>query len=362
MTEFLSPIPRKARLIAFYLPQYHPIAENDAWWGAGFTEWTNTAKARPLFRGHVQPHLPRDLGFYDLRLPETREQQAVMARRHGIEAFCYYHYWFAGRQVLERPFRDVLAHGKPDLPFCLCWANETWSGIWHGAPKRVLIEQTYPGDADTEAHFETLLPAFRDPRYVRVGGKPLFLVYNPGALPDPAGTARLWRELSKRAGLGGLYLVGSGDQRYFDPRANGFDAAFKTNLPNVRPYIPWRQPLRRLRHRWQQWAGKPTIFDYRETARGLIPDPFPSDHYPVAIPNWDNTPRSGVRGRVLHASHPEYFRPHLARAVAAVAGRPGDERIVFVKSWNEWAEGNYLEPDLEFGSKWLEVVDEETRA
>src|SRR5205809_7458559 len=171
------------RLIAFYLPQYHPIPENDQWWGPGFTEWTNTAKARPLFRGHYQPHVPADLGFYDLRQPETREAQAEMARAYGIEAFCYYHYWFGnGRRLLQRPFEEVVQLGQPDFPFCLCWANETWTGVWHGLSSHVLIEQTYPGKEDAARHFHTLLPAFLDRRYVTVDGKPLFLVHSPTEL------------------------------------------------------------------------------------------------------------------------------------------------------------------------------------
>ena len=171
---------KKARLIAFYLPQFHPIPENDEWWGKGFTEWTNVAKARPLFRGHHQPLVPADLGFYDLRVPETREAQASLAREYGIEAFCYYHYWFAGKRILERPFDEVLASGQPDFPFCLCWANQSWTGVWHGAPNKVLIEQTYPGQDDHRRHFEYLLPAFADRRYLRVEGKPVFRDLQPG--------------------------------------------------------------------------------------------------------------------------------------------------------------------------------------
>jgi lipopolysaccharide biosynthesis protein len=175
------PRPRvmRARAIALYLPQFHPIPENDEWWGKGFTEWTNTAKAKPVFRGHYQPHVPADLGFYDLRVPETREAQTALARRYGIEGFCYYHYWFAGRRILERPFDAVLHSGTPDFPFCLCWANATWAGVWYGEPNRVLIKQTYPGQADHEAHFRALLPAFKDPRYIRVDGKPVFLIFQP---------------------------------------------------------------------------------------------------------------------------------------------------------------------------------------
>ena len=171
------------RLIAYYLPQYHPIPENDGWWGRGFTEWTNVAKARPLFRGHYQPHIPADLGFYDLRLPEVRQAQAELARQAGIEGFCYWHYWFAGKRLLERPFNEVLASGKPDFPFCLAWANATWTGIWYDAPDRILMEQTYPGQDDHKAHFNALLPAFLDERYIRGGWKanlPGFPAFRPG--------------------------------------------------------------------------------------------------------------------------------------------------------------------------------------
>src|SRR3954467_6790017 len=172
------------KLISFYLPQFHPIPENDEWWGRGFTEWTNTARATPLFRGHYQPHVPADLGFYDLRLPELRAAQAKLAREHGVEGFCYYHYWFAGRRILERPFDEVLASGQPDFPFCLNWANQTWTGNWHGAPNRVLIEQTYPGMDDHCRHFDALLPAFADQRCMKVDGRPLFVVYRPRELPE----------------------------------------------------------------------------------------------------------------------------------------------------------------------------------
>jgi len=213
----------RARAIALYLPQFHPVPENDAWWGRGFTEWTNTAKAKPMFRGHAQPHVPADLGFYDLRVPETRAAQAALARRYGIEAFCYYHYWFAGRRILERPFAEVLASGQPDFPFCLCWANQTWSGIWHGAPDRILIEQTYPGPADHEAHFSALRPAFADPRYLRVEGRPLFLVYKPEELPDPAASLALWRRLAEAAGLGGLHILGMTSAPAWNPTVAGFD-------------------------------------------------------------------------------------------------------------------------------------------
>jgi lipopolysaccharide biosynthesis protein len=176
------------------LPQYHPIAENDEWWGKGFTEWTNVTKALPLYRGHAQPNLPADLGFYDLRVPEARAAQAAMAKTYGVDVFCYYHYWFGnGRRLLERPFEDMLACGEPDFPYMLCWANQTWSGAWHGLDNEVLIEQVYPGEEDERAHFDCLLRAFKDPRYLRVEDKPVFMVYQPEDLPDSRAFTERWR-------------------------------------------------------------------------------------------------------------------------------------------------------------------------
>lgn len=197
-----------ARVIAYYLPQYHPIPENDAWWGRGFTEWTNVTKARRRFPGHYQPRLAGELGYYDLRVPEVRAQQAELAREHGVEAFCYYHYWFGTSELLQRPLAEVVASGQPGLSFCVCWANETWTGIWHGNPRQTLIEQTYPGDGDHRRHFESLRPAFEDRRYLRVDGKPVFVVYKPNQVPDAARVCDLWREMAVMAGLGGLHLVG----------------------------------------------------------------------------------------------------------------------------------------------------------
>jgi len=345
-----------ARLIAFYLPQFHPIPENDEWWGKGFTEWTNSAKAKPLFPGHNQPNIPGDLGYYDLRLAETREAQAALARQYGVEGFCYYHYWFAGKQILERPFNEVLSSGKPDLPFCLCWANQTWTGIWHGAPNRVLIEQTYPGEADHRAHFETLLPAFRDPRHIRVDGKPLFVLYQPHAIPDTRKVLEFWRSLAARAGLKGLYLVGN-DVGSHSPAALGLDALAAYALPDRRPWVSRRTPLKWLWRRYEALRGRPTVYRYKDVLPALLAPEVPGvENFPCIIPNWDNTPRSGKDGLVLRGSTPELFRRHAAEAFERVRAKPREHRIVFIKSWNEWAEGNYLEPDLRFGHRYLEVL------
>ena len=353
---------KKARMIAFYLPQFHPIPENDEWWGKGFTEWTNVAKAKPLFPGHYQPHIPADLGFYDLRVPETRLAQADMARTYGIEGFCYYHYWFAGKHLLEWPFNEVLESGEPDFPFCLCWANATWSGIWYGAPDRTLIEQTYPGPEDDERHFYVLLEAFADERYMKVDGKPIFLVYVPKDLPDPRRTTDCWRELALKAGLKGLYLVAKHLQP-LNPRELGFDAVARHNLGMLPKFYALRTParLRRLIEALRRVAGYPRwLFSYKKAIQYLrIPEASELNVHPTVVPNWDNTPRCGRRGWLLTGSTPELFRIHLRETIQQVKAKPLDHRIVFIKSWNEWAEGNHLEPDLKYGKAYLEVVRDE---
>ncbi len=355
---------RIARVVALYLPQFHPIAENDDWWGKGFTEWTNTARAKPLFRGHYQPHVPADLGFYDLRLPETRAAQAQLARDHGVEGFCYYHYWFAGRRILERPFAEVLASGQPDFPFCLNWANETWSGIWHGAPGSVLIEQTYPGIDDHRRHFDALLPAFTDQRYLTVDGKPLFVIYRPQNLPDSRRVLDLWRDLAVKAGLAGLFIVGERAEPDADLSPLGYDAAVRVRLPpKRRDWVPWTRPVEKFKSKYRAWRQRPTVHRYEDVIEWMIADRMPDrETFPCVIPNWDNSPRSGGNSLVLHGSTPELFRRHLRRALESMAGVPYERRIVFVKSWNEWAEGNHLEPDLKFGRGYLDVLrDELTR-
>ena len=352
---------RRARLLAYYLPQYHPIPENDGWWGKGFTEWANVVQGQPLFAGHRQPRLPSELGFYDLRVPETRRAQADLAHEHGIEAFCYWHYWFAGKRLLERPFVEVLASGEPDFPFCLAWANQTWSGIWHGCPDGTLIEQTYPGERDHRAHFEALLPAFEDRRYLRVDGKPFFLVYRPAQLPHPHRFTDLWRELAARHGQNDLFLVGQQDGDW-DPRAHGFDARVPQDLPKWRPpravslTMRLARRARRLIHTPRPEDDGPVVFDYSTVFRELYARPLPDGEIPLVMPNWDNTPRCGRRGYVFHNASPAAFDSYLRQAIGQVLHRREEHRLVMLKSWNEWAEGNYLEPDQEFGRLYLEAV------
>jgi hypothetical protein len=355
-----------ARAIAFYLPQFHPIPENDRWWSPGFTEWTNVSRARPLFKGHCQPRVPADLGFYDLRVPETRAAQADLARQNGIEGFCYWHYWFAGRRLLERPFQDVVRSGQPDFPFCLAWANESWTGVWNGEPNRILLEQTYPGDDDYRRHFDALLEAFCDDRYLKVDGKPLFVVYKPESIPDSERFTALWNELAIKAGLDGIYFVGIVDR--LGAGVAGFDGS-TYHLPGTfLKSLPTRQ-LNRLMKRVNGKSIKslllgksstPLTVDYAsliETA--LKSAQFGKRDYPSVLPNWDSTPRHGSKGLVLTGSTPELFRRHLREAFNIVRLREPDHRLIFVKSWNEWAEGNYLEPDQQMGDGYLQVIREE---
>ncbi|WP_129127977.1 glycosyltransferase WbsX family protein [Geomonas oryzae] len=354
----------KARGIAFYLPQFHRIPENDAWWGEGFTEWTNVRKARALFPGHLQPRVPGELGYYSLLDEGTRAAQAELARAHGLAGFCYWHYWFAGKRLLERPFQEVLKSGKPNFPFCLGWANESWTGVWHGAPGRILQEQTYPGVDDEERHFNTLVEAFFDHRYLTVEGKPIFYVYKPRQLPEPKRFVEHWQTLALKAGLKGIYFIGEDvylDDDPWDPRESGFDA-MAPNAPGVGLIRLAQKPTARrmLSLALRKLVPRPYVFDYREyvdTCHVSNPDGY--DLFPTVLPNWDNSPRAGVNGKVLTNSTPQLFRTQLHRAVEQVAGREPDKRIVFLKSWNEWAEGNFLEPDQQFGTAYLEVCREE---
>jgi hypothetical protein len=355
-----------ARGIAFYLPQFHSIPENNQWWGEGFTEWTNVRKAASLFHGHQQPRRPGQLGYYNLLAPDIRASQAELAREHGIGGFCYWHYWFGGKRLLERPFNEVVKSGEPQFPFCLGWANESWTGVWHGAPGKILMEQIYPGRDDEERHFHTVAEAFFDQRYLTVDSKPIFYVYKPQQLPEPQRFVEHWQNLAVKAGLNGIYFIGEDvyiDDNPWDPRKSGFDAVVP-NAPGV-AFIRLAKKLTAKRIAslaWRKVAKRPYIFDYRDFIEAnFVEEPSCPDYdfYPSVLPNWDNSPRSGVNGKVLINSTPELFRLQLRRAVDQLANRPYDKRIIFVKSWNEWAEGNFLEPDLKHGKAYLEVCKDE---
>jgi len=351
---------KKVRVIAFYLPQFHPTPENDEWWGKGFSEWTNVASAKPLFNGHEQPVIPADLGFYDLRLPETRVAQAEMAAAFGVEGFCYWHYWFGGRRMLERPFNEVLSSGSPDFPFCVGWANHSWSGIWKDEPHRLLIDQIYPGEDDDRAHFEYLLSAFRDPRYMTVDGKPILVIFKPTDVPDSKRRFDFWRELALQAGLKGLHIVGINMLDFDDAADLGLDAITVSTLAVTNVASPLLNEITKniWRIKRKLSVGGPRIIEYSEAIKHLVPDmnQFDCEAYPCVYPNWDNTPRKGRKGLVLANSTPDLFERHLTDAVKALGERDDEHKLVFVKSWNEWAEGNHLEPDTKWGLQYLQAL------
>jgi len=354
----------KVKAIAFYLPQYHPIPENDGWWGSGFTEWRNVTRAHPLFANHYQPHLPADLGFYDLRVPEVRQQQADLAREYGIEGFCYYHYWFDGNQLLERPVVETLETGEPDFPFCLCWANENWTRRWDGMDQEVLIGQRY-SPSDDLAHIQAILPYFRDPRYIRIQNKPLFLVYRSSQLPDPRATTTLWRQQAHANGLEGLYLVkveSFPTERQRLPELDGFDAALDFqpdwgSLPTkMQPHWYWRL-FNKLGLSPPHPYHTNNVLQYNEVVAAMLARPtvdYP--RIPCLVPSWDNTARRRNNGAtILHNSTPEAYG-HWLRSVMndrhTLNRLP--EPLLFINAWNEWGEGNHLEPCLKWGHQYLE--------
>lgn len=353
----------KPEIIAFYLPQYHPTANNNKWWGEGFTEWTNVAKAKPLFKGHYQPKVPTELGFYDLRMPETRAKQANLAKLAGVTGFCYYHYWFGnGRQELELPFNEVLKLGEPDFPFCLCWANETWGRkMWNkdGAVvgQEILAEQKYLGEADDIMHFNELLPAFKDDRYIKIDGKPVFMIYRPLAFPEVDRFIKLWNKLAEESGIGGFYFLGYSllaNTEYKKIKDLGFDAIVSCRLNrNVKHDFKWavRKFVSVIFH-------TPRKSNYKNLLPSLVDDFDKSeDVFPTMLPNWDHTPRSGVNGDLFTNSTPELFEQHAFQVLESIAGKNPNRQICFLKSWNEWGEGNYMEPDIKYGRGFINALN-----
>lgn len=359
----------KARVLAYYLPQFHPIPENDEWWGKGFTEWTNVGKAKPLFPGHYQPRVPADLGYYDLRVPETRKAQADMAREYGVEGFVYWHYWFGnGKRLLERPFNEVLASGEPDFPFALAWANETWSGFYHGLrdDRQILIEQTYPGEDDYIAHFNAVLPAFKDKRYITCDGKPIFIIYHASQLPDATHFIDLWQKLAKENGLKGIYFIAHEqdlttdekvESRYNEDMEYGFDAINIVNklVGSVEKLPTIYRLARKFLYKNPKIRIIPNITPYLPEVYSTHFD-SKNNVFPSVLPGWDHTPRTGINGSVIVNSTPEKFQQVCLHAINNIKDKNYERKFIFIKSWNEWAEGNYMEPDLKYGKAYLEAL------
>lgn len=353
------------RAIAMFLPQFHPIPENDLWWGKGFTEWTNVTKCTPRFPGHYQPHLPADLGFYDLRLPETRESQARLAREYGIHGFCYYHYWFNGRRVLERPVTEIVKSGQPDFPFCLCWANENWTRRWDGNDQEVLLHQEYCRDDDF-AHIRELLPTLHDPRYIRIDGKPLLLVYKLSALPMPEQTIEIWRTEASRSGLPGLFLCNV-ESTYLEHglvEKYDLDAAIEfapdwAQMPRPEGRSRRDKLIRVIRNfgKIDHVYSENRIGDYNILADNMLAKPAPVyPRIPCVTPSWDNSARRKTGAAILHSSTPEKYEQWLKNRVEFVQRTRSCKNLVFINAWNEWAEGNHLEPCLKWGHAYLEAT------
>lgn len=383
---------KKARIIAFYLPQFHPIPENDEWWGKGFTEWTNVGKAKPLFKGHEQPRVPADLGYYDLRLPIIREQQAEMAKEAGVEGFCYWHYWFGnGRTLLSEIFEEVLRSGKPDFPFCLGWANHDWTRKnWNidgaGFRNEDLILQEYPGKEDVIDHFYSVLPAFKDKRYITVDGKPLFLVYDPAGLKDANSFIAEWQRLAIEEGLAGIHFVGiefnaitsikkkrkRGDKELLIPASKlfprvfekGFDAINSRGmaLAHARYHAMWWSMIliymRKVLYSFFSWQGL-VKYDYKKISQLLFVEEEKQENvYPTIIPNWDRSPRSGKLAEIWYNNSPSYFKEQVKKALKLVENKKPEHKIIFLMSWNEWAEGNYMEPDIKYGKEYIHALND----
>lgn len=353
----------KHRVIAIYLPQYHPFPENDEWWGKGFTEWTNVAKARPKFPGHYQPHIPADLGFYDLRVPEVREQQAQMARDAGIYGFCYYHYWFNGKLLMERPLKEVLESGKPDFPFMICWANENWTRAWDGGEKQILIKQDY-SDEDAREHIKWLIPYLKDSRYIKIDNKPVIAIYRSTIIPNIKKMLEIWREVASKEGID-LYICrfesfGQAGEEYLKP---GFDASIDFqphSIYNNGFYRKHKYLVKRITNKISKMLFNskllPDIVSYKKYVEYVMAKSIAGyKRYPCITPSWDNSSRRKGNNFFLFSKNTPYlYGKWLRYILRSFNPYSQDENLVFINAWNEWAEGNHLEPDFKWGNEFLE--------
>lgn len=355
---------KKIKVVAFYLPQYHPFPENDEWWGKGFTEWTNVGKAKKLFPRHYQPHVPADLGYYDLRLPVVREQQAEMAMAYGLSAFCIYHYWFGdGKVLMERPLNDMLKLKSPEFPFLLCWANHSWENKnWNSDSQRMerkmLIEQKYLGLDDAEKQFYYLLDAFKDERYFKIKGRLAYVFYRADMIPYYKEMCELWNKLAEENGLPGFYFISNvSDMSLLNHPANQY---MESNCLCLMSEVwgGYSSLSNRIKEKLSKFIGVPTrVVSYKNAIGKMVSNLFSENRIiPVVVPNWDHSPRLGANGTIFHNSTPNLFEKLFSQTIDLVKEKSDDERIVFIKSWNEWAEGNHLEPDLRYGTGYLEVI------
>lgn len=354
-----------AKVIAYYLPQFYPFPENDEWWGKGFTEWTNVAKARPLFRGHYQPKVPADLGFYDLRHAETIKKQVELAKEAGVSAFCLWHYWFGENKVLlGNTLKIILENKDIDFSICLGWANESWEAkVWNApdsSKNKILMKQEYGGEKEIFAHFQYVSKALKDERYLRIDGRPIFVIYQPFQLPDVKSFMNEFNRLLNESGIAeSFYFIGytKTDIEIDNILALGFDAV---NVVRVSAY---RYDMNCTKRIWWpllkfKLLGRPLVLNYKFMLKYFVcpENDSKSNVFPTLIPNWDHTPRSGVHGTVFHNATPELFKRHAEMILEATKEKKNN--LIFLKSWNEWGEGNYMEPDLKYGKGYIKALSE----
>lgn len=350
------------RTIAIYLPQFHPFPENNEWWGKGFTDWTNVTKAKPLFKNHYQPHLPTDLGFYDLRLEQSRSDQAALAREYGIYGFCYYHYWFNGKRLMHEPLDAMLKTGLPNFPFMYCWANENWTRRWDGDEQKVLIKQNY-SEADDIKHIHFLCKnVFSDSRYIKVNGKPFFAVYRPKLFPDIRKTLQIWRNEAQKLGIGELYI---GYMQGFNLKENpadlGFDVAidfqpdfYNTPSPDTGNIID--KVFDKLKIKTSVYKNH-RLINYQNYVNMMKQLPKPGyKQYSSVTPMWDNSSRRKEGAFILKGATPELYENWLNHILKTFNPYSAEENFIFINAWNEWAEGNHLEPCTKWGRRYLEAT------
>ena len=337
------------KIIAYYLPQYYDIEFNNKYWRQGHTEWTDTAKAKSLFKGHYQPHVPADLGFYNLLMPETRKAQAEMAKKYGVDGFCYWHYWFGnGKTIMEKPFQAVLESGEPDFPFCLCWANHSWH---NPKTKEQILKQEYYGEEDHIKHFYSLLPAFQDKRYIKVDDKPIFNIFSAHTLPNIDKFISLWNQLAQKEGFKGIYFIGLA-QSSEEYKLNANIQLDAINVFRLKDFLLYQNLFRQ---RFINPYKRFNAFTYKEASKYFIsPEDIKENIIPTIIPGWDHSPRSGKKGLILTDYTPEIFEKHVHDALSLISKK--ENKLCFIKAWNEWGEGNHLEPDLKYGLAFLETL------
>lgn len=351
-------------VIAFYLPQYHPIPENDQWWGKGFTEWTNVGKAKKIFPNHYQPRVPADLGYYDLRVIDNLKAQVELAKEAGVDTFCYWHYWFGeGRRLLENPLQELLNHPEIDINICLGWANESWKNkMWKiddSSEDMMLMEQKYTEDDDIVNHFNCVLKAFKDPRYLKIDNKPIFLIYRPLDIPSNYSLMEKWNKLALDNGFDGIYFVAQVlSSNQIDLVKDNYNAI---NIQRVAAYkfvnkVKYKIPFRLFLYKFFNF---PLVLDYSFISKYFVgEEELIENVFPTIIPNWDHSPRSGRRSYLFHNSTPDLFKKHVLKVLDVLKNKQEKNKVVFLKSWNEWGEGNYMEPDLKFGKGYIKALRE----